>query len=64
MVTFLKDRKYEYIRDTRILALHIAAAAGTAPSNIDAYRLGLQRASEIFRLRPEDVAMYHNNLDF
>ena len=63
VMTFMLNRRYEYVRDTKILAMHIAAAAGTAPKNTNFYNLE-SRASAIFGLRPEEIAMFHNNTEF
>ena len=63
VMTFMLNRRYEYVRDTKILAMHIAAAAGTAPKNTNFYNLE-SKASAIFGLRPEEIAMFHNNTEF
>ena len=55
---------WEYTRNTRIQALHIAAATNTALKNKEFYEHGSGRESEIFRLCPEQLAMFRNNLKF
>ena len=61
VMTFMQNRRYEYVSDTRILAMHIAAAVGTAPKNRYLYNL---ESSAIFGLYPEEIAMFHNNTKF
>lgn len=54
----------EYTRKTGIRALHIAAAVSSALNNEECYQHGSDRASEIFRVCPEELAMFSNNLKF
>ena len=60
VMTFMQNRRYEYVSDTRIQAMHIAAAVGTAPKNRNLYAL---ESSAIFGLFPEVIAMFHNNTE-
>ena len=55
---------HEYTRNTRIQVLHIAAATNTALKNTEFYKHGSDRLSEIFRVCPEELAMFRNNLKF
>ena len=63
VMTFMLNRRYEYVRETRILALYVAIASGTDPQNMNFY-YHASTASAIFGLRPEEIAMFHNNTEF
>ena len=54
----------EYTRDTRIQALHIAAAANTVLQLKYFYYSCSDFKSALFQLYPEQVAMCHENLNF
>ena len=54
----------EYTRDTRIQALHIAAASNTVLKLKYFYDSCSDFKSAIFQLYPEQVAMRHENLNF
>ena len=54
----------EYTRDTRIQAVHIAAAANTVLKLNRFYYSVPDLKSEIFQLYPDQIAMFHNNFNF
>ena len=63
VMTFMLNKRYEFASDTRILAMYVAIASGTDPKNRN-FCYHNSTASAIFELRPEEIAMFHNNTEF
>ena len=60
----VEDVPNQYITETKIKAVHIAAAAKTTLSLRYFYEPSPSLESSVFKLLPETVAIFHNNLKF